>query len=344
MQHPLHIAYAADDAYLTPTAVSLGSAVEACRNRAELAFDILDTGIGDDRWRSFESLLRDRLGDAFALRRHVMDVAKYRQLKPWHGSWGTYARLDLPELLADEPWCVYADGDTLFLEDPLLLRGLFDPACAIQAHLDWNHSDEVRARHGEWFRQAGVAVDWNEYFCAGFAIVNLDLFRRNSVSRKCFDFLCAHPDAMYVDQDALYAACRGRIKLLPDEWGRFSYRAFADGRRGLLHYVADLPTRLMVSPYPAYNDAHALWFGAANRLYGLGWRDLVENPSWWGYWRRRVLGAVLAGLSRFRDRWPVRSVPALRDYLQRHYSRGCGFLRHCGQSNRPRHLDTAAKE
>lgn len=141
MQHPLHIAYAADDAYLTPTAVSLGSAVEACRNRAELAFDILDIGIGDDRWRSFESLLRDRLGDAFALRRQVMDVAKYRKLKPWHGSWGTYARL-----------------------------------------------------------------------------------------------------------------------------------------------------------------------------------------------------------SRFRDRWPVRSVPALRDYPQRHYSRGCGILRHCGQSNRPRHLDTAAKE
>ena len=316
----LHIAYATDNGYLMPTAVSLASAVKECSNKQELAFDILDTGIDDEKWQKFETMVRMSLGRDFGICRHRMDVPKYRKYKSWHGSWGAYARLDLPNILKNLAWCVYADGDTLFINDPLRLREIFDAQFALQAHRDWEFPDGGNiAHHEHWHLQNNLKWNKDDYFCSGFALLNLEWFRQNDASRKCFEFIDNHPTIEFPDQDALYNICKGYTKFLPDEWGRFSWGAFVDEKMGLIHYASDLPCKLMSSKYPDYNDAHKLWFDTARDVYGLGWRDLMVAPSWARYVKKRVIGYALSMLRMFKDCYPITRLSRLNDYLTRHY-------------------------
>lgn len=132
----MNIVYATDVGYLTPTLISVASALKWASCRRHLHIHVLDVGIGDDNWKTFEQRLRCRFGMEFALSRHVLLRDMFCGLPQYHNSIGAYARLFLPQLLKNEDWCVYCDGDTLFTNDPLALCNVWNSTFQIQGWLD----------------------------------------------------------------------------------------------------------------------------------------------------------------------------------------------------------------
>ena len=133
----LRIVYATDMGYLMPTRVSASSALAWAGDRSEIALYVLDCGIDNPAWADFADALRKMFGEAFELHRVPVDMSRFAALRGWsNNSKGAYARLLIPELLPDVVWCLYADGDTLFTDDPLKLQALWKNDCALMGHLD----------------------------------------------------------------------------------------------------------------------------------------------------------------------------------------------------------------
>lgn len=270
----MHIVYATDENYLNPTLVAVASALAWANDRRKLNIHILDVGFGDELWARFVSKIRHRFGSEFGLVRHRIDVGIFKNFKSWHGSLGTYARLCIPELLNDVDWCVYADGDTLFVQDPLILESIFDPQKAIQGHEDWLPSENF-AQRKLWYESNGLDWDYGQYFCAGFVLMNLNWFRAKDAMRSCIKFLESHLDVICPDQDALAVTCCGNVGRLPEQWGMFSGRVFDKGQPlpACIHYAAELPWKFEFKRYLGYSDVKRVWLRYAERLLRLKPKD-----------------------------------------------------------------------
>jgi lipopolysaccharide biosynthesis glycosyltransferase len=55
------------------------------------------------------------------------------------------------------------------------------------------------------------------YFNAGMAVINIDLFRKTSTQKYLFEFVSSH-DFRVHDQDILNILCEGKARLLPFVW------------------------------------------------------------------------------------------------------------------------------
>lgn len=290
----LHIVYSTDEGYLKPTLVAAASALHWASARERMVITVLDTGITEASWKWFETKLRTRFGKGFGLSRLRLDVAQFRGFKIWHGSFGAYARILIPNLLPDVKWCVYCDGDTLFTDDPFLLEPLMDDTKAYLGHEDWLSDHPPQET---WFPAHGCKWDREQYVCSGFILMNLAWFRENDGVAKCMEFLARNPDPPTVDQDALAAVCQGHVGRLPDRWGQFSYSGFAFGRPGCIHYAGDRPWDLIGYAGIGYTDMMSLWYQYARRLLGLKRADLQKRVG-----RSYVLVCILTELNRWRCR------------------------------------------
>lgn len=271
MSEKLHIVYATDKRYLLPTRVAAASAVHYASRPQDLVIDILDCDISDAAWAKFETDLRKALGNQFKLVRHRVDMSAYAQYKSWHTSRGIYARLSIPDILAEDvDWCVYADGDTLFVSDPFELESIFQSQYALMGHLD-----QPGAGLREWYIKNGFNWDAKTYVCAGFIILNLAWARKNSLSEKCFDLIRQHPDIPMNDQDALNILCSDEKILLPEGWGVFANEAYWRTKPNCIHYVGERPWELPKMAPLYLPDTTRVWFRMARYIAGLDLREIV---------------------------------------------------------------------
>ena len=273
MDCKLHIAYATDERYLLPTQVAVASAVFHAGNPAELVIDILDCGFSDQAWHRFNHDLRVALGDDFQLVRIPVNMELYAGYKSWHSSRGIYARLSLPDLLPrDVNWCVYADGDTLFVDDPLKLTECFDGRFALLGHKD----DNTNSRN-LWYETHGFEWDAETYICAGFIVLNLEWARINGLTRKSLAMLREHPDIPMNDQDVLNILCQERKSFLPKGWGVFACDAYCRETAKCIHYVGERPWELP--------NLRGVWFPLTTKL----WFDVAKKVACMSLFR--ILGA-----------------------------------------------------
>lgn len=307
MNAKLHLVYASDANYLFPITVAASSAIAQASRPQNLVIHILDCGIPDDKWEAF---VRGVYGDGrTAIVRHVIDTSVYADYATWHGSLAPYARLHLPNLLPEVDWCVYADGDTLFTDDPFKVCELFDDAVAIVGHLDTRVRDGTGAAGqaiAAWCGRHGFRQDWGRYVCSGFLLMNLRWLRANGMVARWMAFLGKYPDLPYMDQDTINLCCAGHVALLPDAWGVFCEHAFALKRPGCVHYVTNLPWRKRFSWRVGYFAVLCLWLNAAHELLGIP-VCRAAGKTWlrWNAGRlwNRLIGAALPLLLR---------LPALR--------------------------------
>lgn len=271
----LHLVYAADANYLFPTEVSMRSAFHWASRPRQLIVHLLDCGIPDDVWSRWETHLREALPE-LALVRHGIDVKRFTGLRVYKGSLAAYARLAIPELLTDADWCVYADGDTLFLDDPFRLQACFDESAALLGH----PCPRVESIAGPWFEREGVAIDWSRYICSGFIAMSLAWMRAHGATARYLDFLRKHPDSPAHDEAALNVCCAGHIRFLPFEWGVFSGEVFGLGatRPGCVHYLCDLPCNLRFSRFFGYSDAQLIWINFVRVVMGVSRREATRIP------------------------------------------------------------------
>ena len=111
----LHLVYASDAGYLKWLAVSIASAFYWSSDASKIVIHVLVNDVDDRTWDSWCEDLKTGIPEDARIVRHEVPVNSISRFPKWHGSLAPYYRLMIPEVLADLEWCVYADGDTLFL-------------------------------------------------------------------------------------------------------------------------------------------------------------------------------------------------------------------------------------
>lgn len=234
-----HFAYASDGKYALQLKIAVASLLYATRLTPRLLhIHILDLGLNDTQWnetvKSWKAIL-----DATEFHRHVISTDQFSKYKQWNNSYATYARLLLPDIISDAEWCLYADCDTFFIDDPAALQNALNNKLALVGHL--NPIAITTQYDKKWFEERDLQLDFSKYVCAGLVAMNLDWFRKNNARQKCIEFLDAHPDVLTPDQSALNYVCRGNIGLFPDGWGDFAYEAIKDDSCHCIHYAGTMP-------------------------------------------------------------------------------------------------------
>lgn len=315
-QDKLHLVYASDANYVRYIEVAACSAYIKASRPEDLIVHVLDCGIPDDAWAAFVKRLESALPTTPHLVRHPIDMARFADFPRWnHGSLAIYARLYLPELLPEEDWCVYADGDTLFVDDPLAILACRDASIALLGRQDPFASASTRA----WYASHNFPRDPATYLCSGFLLMNLRLFRERNYARQCMDFMRVYPDAAFPDQDALNVVCAGSKRALPEGWGIFAAKVFGAERPRCIHYagIGELPWRVSFSWKQGYRESMKIWYCCAETLLGLSREEVSKVPGW--RWR---LGLAYTWALKCMVR-TLRLIPGVRRRLGRYEGRFC---------------------
>lgn len=278
-----HLVYNSDDNYFLPTIVSAASALFHAEDSSKMCIDVLDCGIADDHWMKYANLLRKKFPTMGGLIRHRVDNERISKYRSWRGSVATYARILTPEILSDLDYCLFVDGDTLFVSDPLELERKYDPQFWIQGSVDYHDGDDRL----EQYKSYGLTLH-DDYVCCGFMLMNLQALRLNGFSQKCFDFLDKYNSILSVDQEAINSVTHGHIAKLDPDWGVFSESGYMLNRRPKCwHYVFGKPWLLNIEWTRCLYEFDRAWFSYARKTLGLGWQDFPQ-ASRFDYFKRIV--------------------------------------------------------
>lgn len=286
-----HFAFAADDGYAVPLRVAVCSLLNACaRNGGEISVHVLDLGISDSSWESSVEIWK-RLMPEVKVCRHPIDASRYKDFRLWHGSLATYARIDLPELLADVDWCFYFDCDVMIVRDPRMLSTMCADDVALIGHVV--REDIFTAIDGRWLVANGLPADGAHFVCAGVLMMNLDWLRKNDKVSACYDFLARYKDAVTPDQLALNCTCRGHVQPLPEGWGVISDEAMKVEDCGCIHFAGLVPWRAArgLGYYCGEQKLADIWRRFAVETAGIP-PEKVDALSWRKTWCHRLCGAV----------------------------------------------------
>ena len=319
MNGALHIVYASDERYLKYLSVTIGSAFLWASDRKRLIVDVLTLNVKDCVWEKWMEEMTRHLPFDCRIVKHEIDEDRLGDgLRLWHGSLATYARLLLPTVLSDTRWCVYADVDTLFTDDPLKLFDVFVSTCSIMGHLECYAKSLIPQR--EWFGNRNLPFRRESYFCAGFILINLTYFREYRLEEQAFEFLEKYRDAPLLDQDALNVVCSQNSKALPFAWGCFGNEAFMEGRPSAIHYPGHNPWTFMDNMFPDYIDAYNIWYKYARFIFGQNYSYYSGDKRYCKYVLMRVLGwcgQLLNRLFSILNFWDIKFIGR---YVKRHYA------------------------
>ena len=167
-----------------------------------------------------------------------------------HFSKETYYRFLIPEIFPFYKRVVYLDSDLILNEDI---------AKIIPKTLDFYYIAAVRNYVGQktkirLMKDFNIAAE--DYINAGVVVINVELWNKEKVAEKCFDFLNNVDPAqlVYLDQDVLNVVCNKKILYLDEAWNFYwnmlhgdseyvkqcsviSNRLFCDYK--ILHFASD---------------------------------------------------------------------------------------------------------
>ncbi len=275
---PVQVALASEDNYFCGLLVTGASIAHFAAASADLCFTILDCGISNKNFQLFESIIREQHGKT-VIRRLVLSEADFRCFPDWHGNKAAYARLKLPELLKDISHIIYCDCDFLWIADIAKLWGVRNKNIPLFSTRDLNQA--VKKAEQSWYRSHGLEVNIEKYFCSGLSFFNLELFRKQGLSRKAIEFVLAHPDLGSADQTALNAVLNGTQSIVNQSWQRFSRDSPIETLVApmALHYAGDVPWKISKRSH-MLTDVQLLWFrfNASIRRISL-WQSLRLHYS-----------------------------------------------------------------
>ena len=250
MNNLIHIALASDDHYFDGLLITAWTIAKYCSRPNDIVFHVLDGGICEGKWATFESKLIH----------FKCQIDRIRLNSTPRGEM-TYARLLLPSLLPNIGHIIYTDVDFLWLIDIAKLWDLIDKDTILQSTPDQRHGQESESA---WLHAHGIELPPDNYFCAGLLILNLAKFRSEHLEQQINEFLKKFPHAPLKDQTALNAVIGtlpGAAKMLPGEWQTYARGLHADAFQQpmALHYAG-------VGPWNAFTffkmipDPLVFWF------------------------------------------------------------------------------------
>jgi len=305
----IHLIYGTDSNYVFPTAVSAASAAFYAAQKDRLVVHLFDFGVGDEQYDELLEIVKKGSPEV-NVERHIIDSKEYMSFGAWRGSVATYSRMFVPDILPDVDWAIYVDGDTLWLGDIGELWSLRDETVSILASIDPPMPMGCSNQQFDWYRERGLVVDENKYFCAGLILMNLRKMREDRVSERCRVFLSEHPNPFIVDQTVLNYVLQGEAKLLPPQWGVFSawHRDVDLTAPALVHYARDLPW-VRLKPNALLSDIVMLWYDFCREI--LGRDELIRCVPWPDRMWRRLVFQILK-----KNQWVLLFHPYLKAKLR----------------------------
>ena len=255
----------------------------------QLIVHVLDCGITDDTWVTYERAIRqlaEKIDLDVKVVRHIIDMNQFAHLKGWtNGSKSVWTRLLIPTILSDVDHCVYSDADMFFVSDPIeMLNPVQQNSGIILAgHLHPNVEDTLDA---VWYHQKGLQFEGSKYLCAGLVSMDLKAFRAENLVEKCFDFVRNNPDIPLLDQTTLNEVCMGRKGLFSDGWGLFAHECHAfEGRIKAIHLAGcqrwpweTCQIFQNVAWLNLTRDEFAIWFEFEKRILGSPLPSVIKQP------------------------------------------------------------------
>lgn len=267
----LHAAFASDERFVLQLQVAALSLIKAFNARSNLYIHILDCNINDVTYEAICARLAafaDKLHKKVFVRRHKVSLESFSGFRIWNSSLATYARLILPEFLTGVKYCLYADCDVLFIEDPTeLMRQAESAGKMIIGHSNPRGLDGSVMDFG-WLDKVGEPYNQDLYICAGLVVMDLDKFLETRAVADIMNFLRRHPDSVSADQSAINWRCRNDMANFCGGWGLFPLECFGKNvhRISAIHYSGGCPWKRL-SWYE-----HFLW----HRLDDI-WREFCKK-------------------------------------------------------------------
>lgn len=198
----MHIVTASDENYVAGVLVLIAS---AHRHNPTARFSVLTSDWSAASLAKLDAL-RARLGIGIDRLEISADRLAQLPIGRAHLTAAAYARLLIPELLPQEDRVIYMDSD-------MLVTGSL--AAAWSADLTGQVLAAVRCPAPTPAHAAAIDLPLAQYFNSGFLVMNLDLFRAESLAQDCFAALM-DPDCPYLSEDesALNVVARGRVVYL----------------------------------------------------------------------------------------------------------------------------------
>lgn len=213
---PIVVALCANDRYLPGLKVTVASLLVHTECR-DIEIHVLDTGLSDASWSSFNRLLGRISRDAKAFR-HRPDLSSYAACPDLRGSHACYAILQIPTLVP-RPRVLILDADVLVLRDVAELwhRDLdgaiglayFHPGLTLSEDCPWLASNDPRAEL--------------PYFNSGVLLFDLDEWRRRQIDLRIEELVRSSANHLHTyDQTVLNFVLAGEVAPLDEVWNTFA--------------------------------------------------------------------------------------------------------------------------
>lgn len=203
----IDICFASDDNYSIHLGTVITSILINSNTDDMFTFHILDGGITEKN-KNFISKLKT-IKD-FNILYYTPDIKKYdewfeKTMCKGHFSPATFYRISIPSLLNIDK-VLYLDCDIIVTDS---LRELFE------INIDNYYACVVKEEKNK-----------DNYFCAGFLLINNKLWREDNIEDKCIKYYEENYKTCFGDQDVLNAVLKDKVKFLPEKWLYFSHKTY----------------------------------------------------------------------------------------------------------------------
>ena len=280
-KHEIPIVMGADNHYIFPLLISLGSAFRTAGDNTIYVAHLL---LSHDF--STENIERIHiLGEMYPKHKiHIHRMGEgydFLDMRIKHITSATYYRLELPSLLPDVKKCIYIDSDTLVRRD---LSEMF------RINVDDKLIAGVRAAGYywpyKWVRRTIALLgipDLSQYVNAGVLIMNLANMRKWEVENAFRRLVPLGYQSQ--DQDIFNKVCYGKIRIIPPVWNAMTKYHLLDDSAYAQNIALELAYSLkeweQARKFPAiihYADQRKPWHDIDSDYAGLWWEEARQLP------------------------------------------------------------------
>ncbi|MBR6162795.1 hypothetical protein IKQ26_02725 [bacterium] len=234
-KNTFNICFSADNNYMEQLGVSLVSILKNSLEDEDFNFYVLNSGIDEENRKKIEDLKKIK---DFNIEFIQVDAEEFKNCKllnkteknmeHYHVTLPTYFRYKIGSIFKNLSKLLYIDCDIIVRKSlkPLFDTDLKDYYCAMIPDAE--------------SKQEAKRLKLDKYFNAGVILINLDLWRKDDLETKLFDYTVKNAKKIYwQDQDVINIICKNKIKELKNEW---NFQFFLYGHDNYYELVKQLKT------------------------------------------------------------------------------------------------------
>lgn len=216
MSKVVPIFFACDDNYIPFLSVCLKSLIDNSSKKYKYKIKILYTKVKNENIRNLKKYNSDNIDIEFVnIKANLSKINNKLYTRDYYTN-TTYYRLFIPNLYKEYDKALYIDADTVILDDIAKLYNI-----NIKDNLVGAVTDGI-IKNNKVFREYAEKViglnNYKNYFNAGVLILNLKELRNFDFENKFLYLLDTVKFTLAQDQDYLNRLCKGRVKIINDNW------------------------------------------------------------------------------------------------------------------------------